>query len=86
MQLDQEINRIFARLNDGLVSLDVAVSAIEQLISTHVRKPMSQLDASIRSTIDEMRSRGADFEAIQAQIEAWIHIRANTDDRLIVWL
>ncbi len=86
MQLDQEIDRIFARLNDGLVSLDVAVSAIEQLISTHVRKPISQLDASIRMTIEGMYSRGADFEAIQTQIEAWIHIRAQTDDRLVVWL
>ncbi len=86
MQLNQEIDRIFARLNDGRVSLDVAVSAIEQLISTHVRKPISQLDASIRSTIEEMHGRGADFEAIQAQIEAWIHIRASAEDRLVVWL
>ena len=86
MQLDQEIDRIFARLNNGHVSLDVAVSAIEQVISTHVRKPMTQLDASIRSTLEDMRGRGADFEAIQARIEAWIHIRANTDDRLVLWL
>ena len=86
MQLDEEIDRIFTRLNNDLVSPDVAVSAIEQLISTHARKPMSQLDASIRSTIAGMHSRGADFEAIQAQIEAWIHIRANIDDRLVVWL
>jgi hypothetical protein len=66
MQLDQEIDSIFKRLNNDLVSVDVAVSAIEQLISTHVRKPTSQLDASIRSTIADMYSRGADLEAIQA--------------------
>jgi len=86
MQLDQEIDGIFTRLNNGHVSLDVAASAIEQLISTHVRKPMTQLDASIRMTVEGMHCRGADFEALQAQIEAWIHIRAHTDDPLILWL
>ncbi len=86
MHLDQEIDRVFARLNSGLVSLEVAASAIEQLISTHVRKPIHQLDASLRSTLEEMRGRGADFDAIQARIAAWIHIRADTDNRLVVWL
>ena len=86
MRLSHEIDKVFARLKGGLVDPEVAAKAIEQLISAHVRKPPAQLDTSVRSTIARMRMRAADYLAIEAEVMAWICLRADTEDHAVTWL
>jgi hypothetical protein len=86
MHLSQEINTLFIRLKRGLVDPEMASHAVEQLISAHVRKPPAQLDASIRSAVARMRHRAADYVAIEAEILAWMSLRAETEDQPVLWL
>lgn len=84
MQLSQEIEKVFAKLNRGLIESEVACCAVEQLIYAHMRKPVMQLDCSIRSVLERMRMRAADDVDIQAEIMAWSCSRA--DDYAEIWL
>jgi len=86
MQLSQEIDTIFTRLKRGTIDPEIASHAIEQLISAHLRKPPAQLDASIRSAVARMRQRAADHIAIEAEILAWMSLRTETEDKLVLWL
>ncbi len=86
MPLSQEIDKVFAKLRTDLIDPDVAVKAVEQLISAHVRKPPAQLDASIRSVMDRMRLRAVDYVAIEAEIAAWICLRGEIDEPAILWV
>ncbi len=86
MQLSQEIDKIFTRLKGERLDPEVAAHAIEQLISAHVRKPPVRLDASIRSTLERMRMRAPDYMAIEAEITAWLRLRAEAEDPAILWV
>ena len=86
MQLSQEVDKVFTRLKAGHVDPEVASQAIEQLISAHVRKPPSQLDGSIRSAVARMRMRAADYVAIEAEIMAWMCLRAEPEAQAVLWL
>ena len=86
MQLSQEIDTLFSRLKRGLTDPELAAHALEQLISAHVRKPPAQLDASLRSALARMRYHAADYTAIEAEILAWLSLRAETEDQLVLWL
>jgi hypothetical protein len=86
MHLSQEIETIFDKLKTGRIDPEVARSAIEHLISAHVRKPSMHLDESIRSALDRLRQHAADYAVIEAEIMAWISLRTDIDARAVVWL
>jgi hypothetical protein len=86
MRLSQEIDKVFAKLKHDLIDPDVAAKAVEQLISAHARKPPAQLDASIRSAVDRMRHRAADYIAIEAEVAAWICLRGRMEEADVLWL
>ncbi len=86
MPLSQEVDRIFTRLRRGHLEPEVAFQAIEHLISAHVRKPPAQLDASIRSAMGRIRQSAADLIACEAEIMAWISVRAHDEDHAVMWL
>jgi len=86
MPLRHEIDKVFNKLRGGVVEPEVASKAVEQLISAHVRKPPAQLDASIRSALERMRMRAADLVAIEAEVMAWICLRAEMEDHAVLWL
>lgn len=86
MQLRNEIDKIFTRLKAGHLDPEVASQAVEQLISAHVRKPPSQLDGSIRSAVARMRMRAADYIAIEAEVMAWMCLRAEPEEQAVLWV
>ena len=86
MPLSQEIDAVFAKLRSNLIDPDVAAKAVEQLISAHVRKPPTQLDASIRSVVERIRLRAVDHMAVEAEIAAWICLRGEIEEPAVLWI
>jgi hypothetical protein len=56
MPLEQEIDRIYARLERGLIEPEIAGCAVEQLVSAHLRVPAADIDAGVRCAIDRLRN------------------------------
>ncbi len=88
MPLDQEIDRVFARLDRRLIEPEVAGCAIEQLVCAHLRLPPWRVGPGLRAAIEGIRAgRVAGFDA---RTELVRHVQAvaaqPVPDDAVLWL